>query len=314
MIVITGAAGFIGSNIALKLNQAGRDDLILVDAPTTSDQLSNLHGLKYYKWLSPAQLMSDLDTETAGSINSIFHQGAVSDTTCQDWDFLYRNNVIFTKKLVDYSIRKDVKLIYASSASVYGLGREGFSETTDPTPINFYAFSKSLCDQYIQQLLGVKKDLRVYGLRYFNVYGPREFHKGAMSSVMLHFRNQLLTNEQVKLFGPYADVKGGEQQRDFIHVDDVAEFNLRFMERDVEPGIYNLGTGRAVSYNQIAEEILNFYQRGEITYIPFPDHLKGRYQSFTCSDNQKLQLVFPDLGFLNLEDGVRSYLQWLDEN
>jgi ADP-L-glycero-D-manno-heptose 6-epimerase len=229
---------------------------------------------------------------------------------------MMRNNFEYSKQLLHWCQRVNASFIYASSASVYGLGKRGFSEQRDcERPINMYAYSKFQFDQYVRSLQGRLRH-QVVGLRYFNVYGPREAHKGSMSSTAFHFNRQLHSEGVCRLFEGTDGYGNGEQLRDFVYVGDCAKVNLWFMDHAHVNGIFNLGTGQANSFNAVANAVLAWHQQqrhahGRIEYIPFPEHLKGAYQSYTQADISALRRAGYHERFLNVDEGVNAYLDWL---
>ena len=247
-----------------------------------------------------------------GSVEAIFHQGACSATTEWDGQFMMKNNYEYSKSLLKWSQHHGIPFIYASSASVYGLGQHGFrEERICECPINMYAYSKFQFDQYVRGLAGTLKH-QVVGLRYFNVYGPREAHKGDMSSTAFKFNQQIIESGKARLFAGSGGYTDGEQLRDFVYVQDCVDVNLWFLEHPEVSGIFNLGTGRAQSFNDMANAVIEWHGRGAIEYIPFPDSLKGAYQSFTQADLALLRKAGYEKPFLSVEQGVRSYLDWLN--
>ncbi len=247
-----------------------------------------------------------------GSVEAIFHQGACSATTEWDGQFMMKNNYEYSKSLLKWSQHHGVPFIYASSASVYGLGQHGFrEERICECPINMYAYSKFQFDQYVRGLAGTLKH-QVVGLRYFNVYGPREAHKGDMSSTAFKFNQQIIESGKARLFAGSGGYTDGEQLRDFVYVQDCVDVNLWFLEHPEVSGIFNLGTGRAQSFNDMANAVIGWHGRGAIEYIPFPESLKGAYQSFTQADLALLRKAGYEKPFLSVEQGVRSYLDWLN--
>lgn len=310
MIIITGAAGFIGSNLVHALSLNG-DDVMAVDDLTRGEKFINLVGAGIRDYLDKRDFLEALRADALPSkgVDAVFHQGACTVTTEWDGRYMMDNNYQYSKALLAWCDRHRVPFIYASSASVYGLGPE-FHENAPTRPLNVYGYSKLLFDQH---WLSRERGWRcpVVGLRYFNVYGPRERHKGPMASVALHLHDQLRRDGRLRLFEGYDGYGDGEQARDFIHVDDVVRVNLWFAEQPNSSGIYNLGTGRARTFNDLAGAILRHFRRGEIEYIPFPDHLKGRYQSFTQADISALRAAGYERDFISLEDGVASYMSWL---
>lgn len=314
MIIVTGGAGFIGSNIIRALNERGINDILLVDSLANGHKMHNIADLNIADYMDKAEFLDSLSQpKFLNKVIAIFHQGACSATTEWNGHYVMQNNYDYSKKVLQASISKNIPFIYASSASVYGMGEHGFSVAREcERPINMYAYSKFQFDQYVRSLLPETKN-QIVGLRYFNVYGPREQHKGSMSSTAYHFNNQLLTGNQVRLFEGYDGYADGEQQRDFVYVDDVVAVNLWFFDNMDKRGIFNVGTGRAETFNTMANAVITWHKRGEITYIPFPDHLKGAYQSYTKADISGLRAAGYDKEFLTVTEGVTRYLDWLNK-
>jgi ADP-L-glycero-D-manno-heptose 6-epimerase len=315
MIVVTGGAGFIGSNLVKALNASGRTDIVVVDDLTDGKKFRNIADCDIADFIDKDDFLAGVNADAGlpGPIDVILHQGACSDTTEWDGRYMMRINYEYSKALLHYCLDRKIPYLYASSASVYGAGPV-FSESREhERPLNMYGYSKFQFDQYVRRVLP-KAKTQVAGFRYFNVYGPREQHKGRMASVAFHLNSQLLESGKVRLFigsNGYAD---GEQRRDFIHVDDVVAVNLWFLRHPDKSGIFNLGTGRSQSFNDVARAVIAWHGRGEIEYIPFPDHLKGSYQSFTEADMVALRAAGYDAGFMPVEQGVAAYMQWLDVN
>ncbi len=312
MIIVTGGAGFIGSNLVKALNEQGRSDILVVDNLENGKKFINLADCDIADYLDKRDFLELVEEgEDLGEIEVIFHQGACSTTTEWDGRYMLDNNYEYSKALLDYALERAIPFIYASSASVYGDGSRGFSEQRDNEfPLNVYAYSKFQFDQYVRQLLP-EANSQVAGLRYFNVYGPREQHKGSMASVPFHLFNQLKQGENPKLFGAYDGYGPGEQKRDFIYVCDVVDVNLWLWQHPEVSGIYNCGTGRAQTFRELAQAVIDWYGKGEIEYIPFPDHLKGAYQSFTEADMTALRAAGYDRPFKTVQEGVPLYLDWL---
>ena len=312
MIIVTGGAGFIGSNLVKRLTDSGTSKIVVVDDLTDGRKIFNLSDcdvVDFWHWedfLSLIQAGKNLPYE----VEAVFHQGACSSTTEWDGRYMMKINFEFTRDLADYCISRRIPLIYASSASVYGSGTDFRVERACERPINAYAFSKLQCDQYIREVLASSSS-QIVGLRYFNVYGPREQHKGSMASVVWHFHNQLIEGEEVRVFEGSDGYEAGEQRRDFIHVDDIVEVNLWFYRNSEFSGVFNLGTGRSRSFNAMARAVIDWHGRGQIRYIPFPDHLKGSYQSFTEADMTGLRELGYEAEFIGLEEGVHRYLDAL---
>ncbi len=310
MIIVTGGAGMIGSNIVAALNAEGHTDILVVDDLTDGHKIANLADLQIADYLDMHDFLPLMEAAGLGRIEAVFHQGACSTTT--EWNGKYMMDVNFTysKRLLHACLAARVPFLYASSASVYGGGSEFREEPDFERPLNVYAWSKKLFDDYVRRNVFSTEHSPVAGLRYFNVYGPRENHKGTMASVAFHLYNQVLRGENPKLFGAYDGFGPGEQSRDFIHVGDVADVNLWLWKRGAN-GIYNCGTGRAQPFRAIAETVIDALGKGEIEFIEFPDHLKGSYQSFTQADMTRLRTAGYNGSFRTVETGVRDYVAWL---
>ncbi len=311
MIIVTGGAGFIGSNIVKTLNEQGETDIMVVDNLKNGAKFRNIADCEISDYLDKDDFIGRVKNNEsfAKKIDAIFHEGACSSTTEWDGNFMMKNNYEYSKSLLHYCLDKKIQYLYASSASVYGSGTV-FSESREyEEPLNVYGYSKFLFDQYVRRHAKDAKS-QVVGFRYFNVYGPREQHKGTMSSVAFHHSNQISETGKVKLFEGYDGYGNGEQSRDFVYVGDAVAVNLWFMQNPDKSGIFNLGTGHSQAFNDIANAVINFHQKGEIEYIPFPDHLKGVYQSFTEADITALRKAGYDAPFRSVEEGVTEYLQW----
>jgi ADP-L-glycero-D-manno-heptose 6-epimerase len=314
MIIVTGGAGFIGSNIVQGLNARGITDILVVDDLTDGRKCLNLSDAHIRDYMDKDDFLQRVQSgHDFGKVEAVFHQGACSATTEWDGKFVMRVNYEYTKVLLGWTTALRVPFYYASSASVYGAGTVFKEDRGNEHPLNAYAFSKFLFDEHLRPLL---KDIQspVVGLRYFNVYGPREQHKGSMASVAFHMQQQLKTGDTVRLFEGSDGYGPGGQERDFIHVDDVVAVNLWLLDHPEVSGIYNCGTGRAQSFNDVANAVIAHHQRGNIEYIPFPEHLKGRYQSYTQADMAVLRQAGYDAPFLSVEQGVQRYMAWLDKN
>ncbi|QBF83156.1 ADP-glyceromanno-heptose 6-epimerase [Shewanella maritima] len=311
MIVVTGAAGFIGSNLVKTLNELGRKDIIAVDDLTDGTKMFNLADCEIADYLDKDQFLASIEAgEFDGKLEVIFHQGACSTTTEWDGKFMMQNNYEYSKTLLHFCQQHNCQFIYASSASVYG-GSEKFVEQREfEKPLNVYAYSKFLFDQYVrtQSLTS-----QVAGLRYFNVYGPREQHKGGMASVAFHFNNQIKENQVCRLFAGIDGFEDGMQLRDFVYVKDVVAVNIWLWQNPEVSGIFNCGTGQAQSFNDVANAVINYHNAGKIEYIPFPDKLKGAYQSFTQADLTQLRAAGYTAPFKTVEQAVPEYLDWLAE-
>jgi len=318
MIIVTGGAGFIGSNIIKALNANGEHEILLVDDLTNGRQFYNFSDLEIADYLDKDDFLRKIQENKLDSyprIRAIYHEGACSTTTEWDGKFMMRNNYEYSKVLLHYCQHHGIPFIYASSAAVYG-GNDTFVE--DPqheAPLNVYGYSKNLFDDYVRRLWKENKlTNQVVGLRYFNVYGPREAHKGSMASVAFHFNNQIKENGEVKLFAGTDGYEDGEQRRDFIFIDDIVSVNLWFLQHPEVSGIFNVGTGRSQTFNDVANAVVKWHGgKGKISYIPFPPHLKGAYQSYTQADISALRKAGYDKVFHTVEQGVPLYLDWLNK-
>jgi len=308
MIIVTGGAGFIGSNLVKALNREGRKDIIVVDDLKNGHKFTNLVDCEIQDYIHKEDFIDRIKGNNAfGHVDAIFHEGACSATTEWDGRYIMDNNYEYSKVLLHYCLEERISYLYASSAATYG-GNNVFKEELQfEGPINVYGYSKFLFDQYVRRILP-KANSQIVGFRYFNVYGPGENHKGSMSSVAYHFNNQIKENSQCKLFAGTDGYADGEQLRDFVYIDDVCKVNLWFMENGEKSGIFNLGTGRSQSFNDVADAVINWHGKGEKSYIAFPEHLKGAYQSFTQADISRLREAGYTDEFATVEEGVNSYL------
>jgi ADP-L-glycero-D-manno-heptose 6-epimerase len=316
MIVVTGATGFIGSNLVRALVGRGQTDLLVVDNIEQGAPLRYLDDLSLPNRVDKNLFleMVERDDDTLESVDQVFHQGACTDTTERDRDFMMATNLDYSRSVARFCQRHAVPLVYASSAAVYGLGTDAREEPACEAPINEYAESKKLFDDWVRSEILPAPQALIVGLRYFNVYGPRESHKRAMSSVAYKMHGQLAAHGRVKLFEGSHGFADGEQQRDFVHVDDVVAVNLFFLDHPGESGIFNCGTGRATPFNAVARAVIEHAGRGEIEYIPFPDELRDRYQAWTQADLTRLRAVGYDRPFEPVAEGVARYMAWLDEH
>ena len=320
--VVTGAAGFIGSNLVRALNERGESDIIAVDNLTRADKFLNLAGCDIADFIDKRDFVAQLGAgEFEGALEAVLHQGACSDTMETDGRYMMENNYRYSVALLDYCQEEEVPLLYASSASVYGSGAVFREAREFEAPLNIYGYSKFLFDQVVRRRLP-DADSQIAGFRYFNVYGPNEAHKGRMASVAFHFFNQFQNEKRVKLFQGWDGYADGEQMRDFVSVEDVIEVNMHFLERPALSGIFNLGTGKAQSFNDVAVATINaclaaagkdaltleeMRASNMIEYVAFPDALKGKYQSFTEADNASLRRAGYTEPFLTVEQGVARY-------
>jgi ADP-L-glycero-D-manno-heptose 6-epimerase len=321
--VVTGAAGFIGSKLVEGLNRHGVTDVIAVDNLAHADKFRNLAGCEIADYVDQAEFIGSLD-RFEGAVEAVLHQGACSDTMETDGRYMLDNNYAYSKRLLEWCQDEEVPLIYASSASVYGAGPEFREERRCEKPLNVYGYSKFLFDQYVRRMLETR-NAQVAGLRYFNVYGPNEQHKGRMASVAYHAYQQLLSGGKVKLFVGSGGYGNGEQRRDFVYVEDVVDVNLWLLEHRGASGVFNCGTGRAQTFNELASATINAVQgtrlsakdlaaRGLIEYIPFPPALVGKYQSYTEADLTRLRAAGYTREFRPVESGVAAYVAELQKS
>jgi ADP-L-glycero-D-manno-heptose 6-epimerase len=318
MIIVTGGAGFIGSNIVKGLNQMGIRDIWVVDDLTDGTKFKHMVNVDIHDYYDKDVFLQLIQKNAllVEDVDAIFHLGACSTTTEWDGQFMMKNNYDYTRECLDFAQRHDIPFIYASSAAVYGGGKVFKENRAYEHPLNVYGFSKWFFDQYVRREV-FHQQHNVIGLRYFNVYGPNEDHKGSMSSVAYHHHQQIQKENKVKLFAGCDGYADGEQRRDFVYVGDVVKVNLWFYEQFKQGrrmnGIFNVGSGRAQSFNEVAKAVIAWHGHGEIEYIPFPEHLVGRYQSFTEADISALRNVGYTAPFLNVQDGVKAYLDQLGE-
>lgn len=312
-IIVTGGAGFIGSNLIKHLNAHDIKNIIVVDNLANGEKIRNLASIKFIDFVDK----NDFDPNAHEDIDCIFHLGACSATTEWDGKYLMKNNYDYSKSLLHYASKKNVKFIYASSASVYGLGQNGYHEVEKcELPINAYAFSKFQFDRYVRSKISKLKNTTI-GLRYFNVYGPGESLKGDMSSIIYKFYSQGILNGKLSIFGAGEGSAAGMHQRDFVHVDDCVKINHWMYQNQTASGIFNVGSGQAVPFNAIASIVKEWFKSQikeniEIEYINFPEHLKGSYQSYTCADLTSLRSQGYCDKFSHIRDGVNSYLDYLN--
>ncbi len=324
-VVVTGAAGMIGANLVRGLNAIGIDDVIAVDDLTDGAKFANLAGASISDYFDRRDFYGRFERGELGAIGCVFHEGACSDTMEHDGRLMLDLNYRASKTLLDACQAQGVRLLYASSAATYGGSSTFREEPAFEQPLNVYGWSKLLFDNVVRRMLPGAA-AQVAGFRYFNVYGPREQHKGRMASVAFHQFHQLREAGRVMLFGPYGGYAAGAQSRDFVFVDDVVAVNLWFLEHPEASGIFNLGSGRAQPFNDVAVAVVNAERlaRGEaaaglaelvaagaIEYVPFPEALVGKYQCFTEADLARLRAAGCDHAFVEVATGVARYMAWL---
>jgi ADP-L-glycero-D-manno-heptose 6-epimerase len=310
VLIVTGGAGFIGSNLVRGLNDAGRDDIVVVDDLSDGRKFFNLVDCAIADYWDKASLFDRLPA-LAEPPEAVLHQGACAVTTEWDGRYMLAENYQYSVDLFHYCQARRVPLIYASSAAIYGASTR-FAEA-DPTlerPLNVYGYSKLLFDRYVRKQ-AAEQTAQVVGLRYFNVYGPKEAHKGAMASVVWHLTQQFAETGEMRLFEGSHGYGDGEQRRDFIHVDDVVRVVLWFLEHGECSGLFNVGTGASASFNDLARAVIDYQGSGEIRYVPFPDRLESSYQSFTEADLTALRGAGFSEPFIDIRTGVGRYLDVL---
>jgi ADP-L-glycero-D-manno-heptose 6-epimerase len=324
--IVTGAAGFIGANLVRALNLRGITDIIAVDNLTRADKFANLVDCEIADYFDKGEFLERLaDGAWDGAVAAVLHQGACSDTMESDGRYMMENNYRYSLSLLDHCQPRGIPFLYASSAAVYGGGRVFREDRACEAPLNVYGYSKFLFDQVVRRRLAGAKS-QIAGFRYFNVYGPRESHKGRMASVALHNFHEYRKNGFVRLFGAHDGYGAGEQSRDFVSIEDVVRVNLHFLDHPETSGIFNLGTGRSQPFNDVACAAINACRRAEgkaavtleqaraerlIEYVEFPEALKGKYQSFTQADISALRAAGYGAPFLTVEEGVGRYLDGL---
>ena len=331
-IIVTGAAGFIGSHIVKGLNQRGITDIVAVDDLRDGDKFRNLADLQIADYIDHNVFYEAFAKRDFGKVEAVFHEGACSDTMQTDGEFMMRNNYGVSCHLWSSCQAQGVRLLYASSAATYGGATRFVESPENEKPLNVYGYSKLLFDQRMRREMGndfAKNTAQVVGFRYFNVYGPREQHKGRMASVAFHQFHQLRQEGHVKLFADYGGYASGEQERDFVYIDDVVAVNLWFFDNPTQNGLFNLGSGRAQPFNDVALAVVNAaradqqeppltlaqaVQAQSIRYIDFPAALHGKYQCFTQADLSALRASGCDHVFADVQTGVGRYMQWLAQN
>ena len=327
--IVTGAAGFIGSNIVKALNDRGEKNIIAVDNLKRADKFRNLVDCEIADYLDKEDFLDRLLAgDFDGDVQAIFHEGACSDTMETDGRYMMENNFRYSQDMLDWCLDQEVQFLYASSAATYGASPEFREERACEAPLNVYGYSKFLFDQIVRQRLPQAMS-QVVGFRYFNVYGPRESHKGRMASVAFHHYNQFRADGKVRLFEGCDGYANGEQKRDFVYVGDVAKDNLYFLDHPEKSGIFNLGSGRAQSFNDVAVAAVNGCRKakgdapltlaelraqGLLEYIAFPEALKGKYQAFTQGDLTRLREAGYEAPMATVEEGVSQYIEWLHKH
>jgi ADP-L-glycero-D-manno-heptose 6-epimerase len=316
MIIVTGGSGLIGSNLIRQLNAMGRGDIIVVDKFENGQKLKNIFDLTVHDVINKNDLFDFLNNRHPGEISCVFHMGACSDTTEWDGDYVLETNYNYSKRLLDWCQINCSAFVYASSASVYGTNSISEINPKFENPINAYAYSKLLFDNYVRKILPTAT-AQIVGLRYFNVYGPGEAHKGKMASVFYHLNNQIKSTNNFGLFRGTDGIADGQHSRDFVHVDDTVEAKIWFMENASISGIFNIGTGESVTYNKVGDHIIKWFETNRKSipakcYIDFPSKLIGAYQNYTKADLTLLRKVGFNHSFKNISVGIDSYLTYLN--
>ena len=312
MIIVTGGAGFIGSAFVWKLNQEGIDDIIIVDRLGTSDKWKNLVNLRFVNYVHKDDFLEMIDTDTLPfEIDAIIHMGACSSTTERDADYLWHNNYVYTNLLAEWALERGIRFIYASSAATYGDGTKGFSDDHKKVnglkPINMYGYSKQVFDLWA---LRQKLENKMAGIKFFNVFGPNEYHKGDMSSVIFKAFHQIKETGKVNLFKSYKkEYEDGGQMRDFVYVKDCVNAMWWLLKNPKINGIFNLGTGKARTWNDLIKAVFTAMKKNpNIEYIAMPEALRNQYQYFTEAEMSKLKKAGCPVKFSSLEDSVRDYV------
>lgn len=311
MIIVTGGAGFIGSCVVRMLNDMGREDIVIVDNIASTDKWMNMRNKKYLRYVNKKEFLAELPVYE--SVTAVIHMGACSSTTERDFDYLWKNNFEYTKMLWEYCAEKQISFIYASSAATYGDGMEGFDDKIDIDclrPLNGYGYSKQLFDLWVKhQAASFPK--QYVGLKFFNVYGPNEYFKDSMASMIFHGYRQIQEAGKIKLFKScnpkYAD---GGQLRDFVYVKDICKVILWMLQNPHVSGLFNVGTGRAQSFRELAEATFHALNlEPNIEYIDMPERLKEKYQYYTKAEMSKLREAGYEFPFVDLETGARDYVR-----
>ncbi len=308
MIVLTGGAGFVGSCMLSALNAAGRNDVLIVDALRTGEKWKNLVGHSFIDIVSKETFRERMMLGDVDAVDTVIHMGACSTTTERDADYLYDNNFRYSTEIAEFALDAGARFIYASSAATYGDGVRGYSDReTNLRPLNMYGYSKHLFDVWIREQ-GLEH--QVVGLKFFNVFGPNEYHKDAQASMIFKAVGQVRNEGVVKLFASnHPDYGDGEQKRDFVYVKDVVDIMMSLITRTDVNGIFNLGTGVARSWNDVANAVFTAMGReARIEYIPMPSSISGQYQNFTQADMSSLTNVLPTAQFRSLEESIADYV------
>lgn len=311
MIVVTGGAGFVGSNVVQALSRRSGGEVVVVDDVTDGRKLDNLAGADPADFVDrdDFERLLDRDDDWLAGVTAVVHQGACTDTTERDGRRMMRDNFEASKRVARACARRRIPLVYASSAAVYGTAPGAPEDARAERPLNPYAWSKLLFDRWVERR-GLAREIPVAGLRYFNVYGPREAHKGPMASLVWQLHRQLLGGGPARLFAGSHGLGDGEQRRDFVHVRDVVAVVLFFLDHPEHRGLFNVGTGEARTFLDLARAVVARHGKGEIEFVPFPEALQAHYQPVTRADLGRLRAAGYPGGFLPLEEGVREYLDW----
>tara|TARA_Y100000588_G_C14129480_1_gene870940 strand:- start:280 stop:1221 length:942 start_codon:yes stop_codon:yes gene_type:complete len=311
MYIVTGGCGFIGSNLVKRLNEIGINDIIVVDDIQGNEKFLNIVDCDIYDLFDKSYFLSLIESGSLDlQIDTIFHQGACSDTMETDGVYMMKNNYSYSKSVLTYAMRQSIPLIYASSGAVYGNNK---SSDDNESPLNIYGFSKVMFDRYVRRNWS-NFETTVVGLRYFNVYGPNEEHKGAMASMIHKGYKALKHTGEIKLFEGTNGFANGDQRRDFVYVDDVTSINLFFADNVTTKGIYDVGTGTSRSFNDMADSLIKIMNYGNIKYVPFPEELRNKYQSHTEANIEGLKNVGYNSEFIQLEQGIETYCKNLANN